>query len=282
MIIFFEYGRIGNQLFQYQGLKNYFPKQKLFFFGCASLQNIFNIIDATFINLKINSLLHKVLKKIFIFFVKLRIFGEIKEITVNDNTKLYVRRGLLWNVYIAHNIYFQHDSFINKITNPPSIKKKYLILGKNWLIKKEVFKKKSNLVFVHIRRGDYLSWPDVNFPAALDLRWYKKNMLNIKNRVKKPIFVIMGDDTLYLRSVFKESKNLIISNNLPEIDLSIMSLCSCGILSASSFAWWGAFYAKTHNKKRNYFIAPKYWIGHRSKKWLPINFFSKWITYVNY
>jgi hypothetical protein len=282
MIIFFEYGRIGNQLFQYQGLKNYFPKHKLFFFGCASLQNTFNIIDATFINLKINSLLHKVLKKIFFFFIKLRILGEIKETTVNDNTKLYVRRSLLWNVYIAHNIYFQHASFINKITNPPSIKKKYLILGKNWLIKKEVFKKKSNLVFVHIRRGDYLSWPDVNFPAALDLRWYKKNMLNIKNRVKKPIFVIMGDDTLYLRSVFKESKNLIISNNLPEIDLSIMSLCSCGILSASSFAWWGAFYAKIHNKKGNYFVAPKYWIGHRSKKWLPKNFFSKWITYVNY
>ena len=90
----------------------------------------------------------------------------------------------------------------------------------------------------------------------------------------------MGDDTLYLRSVFKESKNLIISNNLPETDLSIMSLCSYGILSASSFAWWGAFYAKIYNKKRNYFIAPKYWIGHRSKKWLPKNFFSKWITYV--
>jgi hypothetical protein len=106
-------------------------------------------------------------------------------------------------------------------------------------------------------------------------------MLNIKNKVKKPLFVIMGDDALYIRNVFKESKNLIISNNLPEIDLSIMSLCSYGILSPSSFAWWGAFYAKTHKKNGNYFIAPKYWAGHRSKKWLPKNFFSKWITYVN-
>jgi len=92
----------------------------------------------------------------------------------------------------------------------------------------------------------------------------------------------MGDDDFYLREVFKESKNLIISNNLPEIDLSIMSLCSYGILSPSSFAWWGAFFAKIHNKKCNYFLAPKYWIGHRSKKWIPKkNLLSKWIIYVD-
>jgi len=100
-------------------------------------------------------------------------------------------------------------------------------------------------------------------------------MQKIKNRVKKPIFVIVGDDTFYFRDAFKESKNLIISNNLPETDLSIMSLCSYGILSASSFAWWGAFYAKNHNKKDNYFIAPKYWGGHRSKKWISKKIFFR-------
>ena len=280
MIFFFENGRLGNQLFQYCGLRQYFREHNLFFFGCSSLQNSFNSIDAIFIKLKSNSFLYRVLKKIFLFLAKFKLLGEIKEITVNNNTKLYVRRGLLWNAFLAHQIYFQYSSFTNKIINPPKINKKYTTLAKNWLIKKKVFKKKSNLVFVHVRRGDYLLWPDLNFPAVLDLGWYNKHMLNIKNRVKKPIFVIMGDDTLYLRDVFKESKSLIISNNKPEIDLSIMSFCSYGILSASSFAWWGAFYAKNHNKKDNYFIAPKYWIGHRSKKWLPKNFFSKWINYV--
>jgi hypothetical protein len=280
MIIFFENGQLGNQLFQYCGLRQYFREHRLVFFGCSSLQNSFNIIDAIFIKLKSNSFLYKVLKKIFLFLLKFRFLGEIKEIIVNNNTKLYVRKGLLWNIFIADQIYFQHSSFINKIINPPGIKKKYVILAKNWLIKKGGFKKKSNLVFVHIRRGDYLIWPDLNFPAVLDLGWYKKNMLNIKNRLKKPIFVIMGDDTLYLRDVFKESKNLIISNNLPEIDLSIMSLCSYGILSASSFAWWGAFYARCKQKKKTTFLAPKYWAGHRKKKWFPINFRTNWITHI--
>jgi hypothetical protein len=184
-------------------------------------------------------------------------------------------------MFITHNIHFQYSSFVNTIFKPPIIKKKYLKFAKNWLKKKKVFQKKSNLVFVHIRRGDYFLFPHPNSSAVLDLRWYKKNMLKIIKRVKKPIFVIMGDDNLYVRNVFKESKSLIISNNLPEIDLSIMSLCSYGILSPSSFAWWGAFYGKNNNKEDNYFIAPKYWLGHRLKKWLPKKFFSRWLTYVS-
>ena len=281
MIFFFENGRLGNQLFQYCGLRHYFLGHRFFFFGCSSLQNTFNINDVTFVKLKLNSFFYKVLKKILFFLVELRFLGEITEIGVSNNIKLYVRRGFLWNMFIAHNIYFQHSSFTKKIINPPIIKKKYATLAKNWLVKKKVFKK-SNLVFVHIRRGDYLSWPDPSFPAVVDLSWYKKNMLKIKKIFKKPIFIIMGDDDFYLREVFKESKNLIISNNLPEIDLSIMSLCSGGILSPSSFAWWGAFFVKIHNKKCNYFLAPKYWIGHRSKKWIPKkNLLSKWIIYVD-
>ena len=280
MIFFFENGRLGNQLFQYCGLRQYFREHNLFFFGCSSLQNSFNSIDAIFIKLKSNSFLYRVLKEIFLFLAKFKLLGEIKEITVNNNTKLYVRRGLLWNIFLAHDVFLQQSGFVNKIINPPSIKKKYVTLAKNWLIKKKVFKKKSNLVFVHVRRGDYLSYPDVNFPAVLDLKWYKKNMLYIKNRVKKPIFVIMGDDTLYLQSFFKESKNLIISNNLPEIDLSIMSFCSHGILSPSTFAWWGAFYARSKNKQNTTVLAPKYWVGHRKKKWQPANFQTDWITYI--
>lgn len=278
MIIFFGSGRLGNQIFQYVGLKHYFPKHKLFFFGCPTLRNTFNITDVTFISSNTNSFLYKVLKIILYFLIKFRFLGEIKEI--NNNTKLYVQRGLLWNMLIAQNIYFQYNSFTNTIFNLPTIKNKLLAFAKNWLRKKKVFKKKSNLVFVHIRRGDYFSWPDVNFPAVLDLRWYKKNMIHIKNIVKNPIFVIMGDDNLYIRNSFKESKSLIISNNLVEIDLSIMSLCSFGILSPSSLAWWGAFYGKNYNKKKNYFIAPKYWAGHRRKKWFPANFHTDWITYI--
>ena len=90
----------------------------------------------------------------------------------------------------------------------------------------------------------------------------------------------MRDDSYYLHDVFKESKNLIISKNSYEVYLIIMSYCLHGILSASSFAWWGAFYARSKHKQNTTFLAPKYWASHRKKKWHPANFQTDWITYI--
>ena len=89
----------------------------------------------------------------------------------------------------------------------------------------------------------------------------------------------MSDDQYYVKDFFKESDKILISLNEPEIDLSIMSFCSSGIMSASSFAWWGAYYAKILSSKKKIFIAPKYWGGYRYKKWWPKNFQTRWITY---
>jgi hypothetical protein len=277
MIFFFENGRLGNQLFQYYGLKSYFPKHKLYFFGCSSLQNLFNKVDVKFIKLKKNIFLNELLKKTLFFFSEIRILSKINQ---TDNNKLKIQCGLLSNFYIAHNIFFQDNSHVKKIINRPIIKEKYLKYAKSWLKKKNFLNKNTNLVFVHIRRKDYFFWPDLNYSAVLNLSWYNKNILYIKKKIKNPFFVIMGDDTLYLQKFFKETKNLVISKNSYKVDFSIMSLCSHGILSPSTFAWWGAYYSKTYNKNNNYFIAPKYWAGHKLKKWFPKNFRTRWIIYV--
>ncbi|MDA8668161.1 alpha-1,2-fucosyltransferase [Alphaproteobacteria bacterium] len=280
MIIFFENGRLGNQLFQYNGLKDYFPKHKLIFIGFASLQNSFSNIDVLFIRLKINSFSIRIFRKIFLFLSDIRILGKINEIDSKKSFHLKISKGILWNIFIAQNIYFQHKSYIDKIKNSPKLKKIYIDNAIKWLKEKNISFKYPNLVFVHFRRGDYLSWPNNEFPAVLDLSWYKQNISYMKKKIKNPIFIIMGDDICFLKNAFKESRNLIISDNSYIIDLCIMRLCSHGILSASSFAWWGAFYSKNLIKKKNYYIAPKFWAGHRSKKWIPKNFFTEWITYV--
>jgi hypothetical protein len=285
MILFFENGRLGNQLFQYHGFKNYFPKQQLFFFGCKRLKNSFDNLDVSFIDEKnkLNNLLFQILKKILNFLSEIGFLGKINQLDKKKDFKLNVRKGLLWNIYVAQNIYFQHNKCIKKIIKPPIFKNNLLKLAQNWLKNKNIFPKNSNLVFVHVRRGDYLSWPHPNFPAVLDLVWYEKAMSIIKKKINKPIFIIMGDDPYYLQDAFKESKSLIISKNSPEIDLAIMSKCFHGILSPSSFAWWGAFFIKSKrsDKISSNFIAPKFWAGHRLKKFIPQGFFTSWITYIN-
>jgi hypothetical protein len=284
MILFFEYGRLGNQLFQYNGLKNYFPKHKIVLFGFKSLQKSFINLNANFVNLEnyFNHFSFRIIKKILHLLSDIGILGKITQSLKKKEFNLQSRPGLLWNIYVARNIYFQHNECIKRITSPPIFKKKNLKIAENWLKKKNSLHKNSNLVFIHVRRGDYLYWPELNYPAVLDLEWYKKAITTIKKKIKKPIFIIMGDDQYYLRDVFKESKSIIISKNTPEIDLAIMFCCLHGILSPSSFAWWGAFFIKSKNmnKSTSYFIAPKFWAGHRLKKFYPLGFFTNWITYL--
>lgn len=282
MIFFFENGRIGNQLFQYCGLKTYFPKHKIFFFGLNSLKNSFDNIEGIFFDLSNKKKFYfiRILKQTLFFLAKIRIIGKIIE--SDKEKKIKIIYGILYNIFVAKEIYFQDKKSVLKIKNLPVFKKIFLFEAQKWLEKKKIFNKRSQLVFVHIRRGDYLSWPDVNYPAVLNLYWYKKAMLTIKKKIKKPIFILMGDDVYYLQDTFKETRSLIISKNPYMVDLSIMSICSHGILSPSSFAWWGAFLSKKKNtnKLKTYFIAKKFWAGHRLQKWYPSKYTSDWLTYL--
>lgn len=285
MIFFFENGRLGNQLFQYYGLKNYFPEHTLFFFGCVSLKEMFNNTTAKFFYFKKNIIL-RLIKKVFFFLARIKIIGTINEqLFTSDisssNFKIIIQKGLFKKIFLADHIYFQDKKCVNKINNNLFLRRNILLKAQYWLKKKNIFKK-SNLIFVHIRRGDFLSWPDPKYSASLDLAWYLKSMSYLKNKFKSPIFILMSDDYLFLKKNFTNSKNLIICNKSIEISFAIMTMCSHGILSASTFSWWASYFIKTRNldKKKSFLIAPKFWAGHKIKKWLPYkNFIFYWLSY---
>ena len=282
MILFFEYGRLGNQLFQYSGLSKFFPKDKLVFFGCEDLDRYFDSVDAQFISKSLLPGLIRfgTLRRIAFFLAKARILGLITEGLHSDDFILNVRSGLLWNIYVGHNLFFQHPDVFNQIQITPRLKPYLTDAAHSWLRRKQPNIRSNSLVFVHIRRGDYLHWPFKEFPAVLDFVWYKCAMELMRQKIENPIFILMSDDLYYLRDVFTESDTLVISDNSREIDLAIMSLCCSGILSASSFAWWGAFYARSQNKLGATFLAPKYWAGHRLNKLYPPKFYTDWLTYI--
>jgi hypothetical protein len=220
------------------------------------------------------------LKKLIFFFSKIRLLGLIYEDSSRKNLKIHIKNGLFWWIKVATNIYFQHTDFVKQIDNPLILKSEIIKKGFQWFDKKKINLKKNKIVFVQIRRGDYLHWPSKKFPGALDINWYKKAMSLIKKKFKSPIFILMSDDKEYLHALFKENNSIIISDNKAEMDISIMSVCNAGILSASSFGWWGAFFAKTLYKNNSYFIAPNYWLGYKKEKWFPDNFYTNWITYL--
>jgi hypothetical protein len=281
VILFFEHGRLGNQLFQYCGLRHYCSEHKLVFIGCEDLQRHFNSVDARFIpkNTLSRWFPFSLFRRIVFFLVAVRLLGRITEEKDGEVFKLAIRKGLFWNAYVAQNVFFQHRDVVDQIRSAPSLKPDLIQVVLDWLKQKGIDPNSCSLVFVHIRRGDYLHWPSDEFPAVLDLAWHKRSMKAMQEKSKNPVFVLMGNDRFYLHDVFNESDGLVISDNPPEIDMALMSLCHSGILSASSFAWWGAFYARSNQQEGGTFLAPQYWGGHRVKKWYPTHFRTNWITY---
>ena len=282
MIFFFENGRIGNQLFQYYGLRQYFREHRLVFFGCEDLRKYFNSVDVhLFPKRGLGSkIFFRLLKHIIFCLVSIRVLGRITEDTESPVFKVTSRRGLFWNIYFAQNVFFQHSHVVSQIKNMPKLKHDLEESALSWLSKMHIDLESKSLVFVHVRRGDFLYWPTKELPAALNSDWYKQAIKRMQEKIENPVFVLIGDDQFYLRNNFEESKKIVISDNPPGVDFAIMSFCHSGILSASTFSWWGAFYARSKQKQKSIFLAPMYWAGHRKKKWHSTYFRTDWITYI--
>jgi len=283
MIIHFENGRLGNQLFQYCGLRSYCPGHRLIIVGCDGLRHYFDLNDACFIPKK--AFKHKYLYKLFEILVFLlsttRVFGRLSEEQDPYIFKAIVRKGLVSNVLVSRHVYFQHHCVITNIQTCPHVNPSLIHTALEWLRSKEVSQSASSLIFLHVRRGDYLNWPSKKYPAVLAPDWYQRSIKFMRNLHEKSQFILMGDDVSYIHDVFGESTDFLISENPPEVDMAIMSLCNSGILSASSFAWWGAFFAHANQDKDCVFLAPRYWAGHRSGNWHPEGFITDWITYLD-
>lgn len=289
MIIFVEHGRLGNQLFQYVGLKMKFPDQKLIIIGCRELRNSFVNTEALFIDdVILGRRRRRLIGRIISLLAKMRILGTVTEDLASPVYKNVFRNGLLPGIYVTRETYFQHKDIIDAIKWVPVFSQKILQQAQYWWQHKGLDNASVSPVFVHIRRGDYLNWRlkhnSKEYPVSLDLSWYRRAMTEIQNMIKNPVFILMSDDQRYLRENFRESENIIISDNKMGVDMAIMSYCVGGIMSASTFAWWGGFMAKNNKQSTvpKIFIAPKYWLGHSLKRWYPEYFVSNWITYVEY
>ena len=191
MILFIENSRLGNKLFRYVGLKKKFPKEKLFFLGRENIKLLFENVDFNYVNLeKLYISLFYILKYLILFLIKIRLFGVIYENTSKKDFKIKIKRGICWWILVSHNNFFQHAEIIENINNPPVLKPEIINRGIRWLKTKNINTKKNKIVFVHIRRGDYLKWPSNSFPAALGIDWYKKSIKLIKKKNEKSYFYI--------------------------------------------------------------------------------------------
>ena len=141
------------------------------------------------------------------------------------------------------------------------------------ILKSQHLKKANNLladipsnkhkVFVHIRRIDYINESCFGIKGlTLPLSYYKNCIRWFEDNIENPFFVFLSDDTEFVEYCFNDIENKVIFNNEIGVDFAIMVLCKSGIISNSSFSWWGAYLMK----ERYQVFAPKYWMGYKSHK----------------
>lgn len=195
----------------------------------------------------------------------------------NEYLNLNLIKSLNNSSFNAENIYYYPFHFIKDLPIDNSIidgffqSEKYfldcreLIINffnsdleiKNYIKNKYDFIKE-DVTSIHIRRGDYLNYPDIHSIKNQD--YFKKAISILNEHCSK--FIIHSDDIEWCRSIFIGDKFIFIENEKDYIELHMMSMCKNNIISNSSFSWWGAW---INNNQDKIVIAPQNWFGPQNK-----------------
>jgi hypothetical protein len=146
--------------------------------------------------------------------------------------------------------YFQNEKYF--IDFEDEIRK--IFLFREDVKKLTRIKIKKDSVSVHVRRGDYVNYPD-HHPVQ-SLEYYIKA---IETSGKKNVYVF-SDDAQWCRENLELPKNNIffVDEQNPYVSLYLMTQCDDNVISNSSFGWWGAWLNRNPNKK---VIGPSLWFG---------------------
>lgn len=194
----------------------------------------------------------------------------------NPTGTLIVKPGLVDNIEVLNEIYFQSADYacLDKGCFSGGLRQAQEYL-------RDQVPDIRRTYFIHVRRGDYLHWPSRDKPSALPFSWYKMSMKKVLDRDPSITFVVLSDDFEYIKMKFGDLEGcLCIESGSACRDLYVMAACGGGgILSASTFAWWGAYIGHLEDPSR-YYLGPEDWLGFRDKKFSPPQLRTSWIEYM--
>ncbi|QWD92031.1 alpha-1,2-fucosyltransferase [Polynucleobacter asymbioticus] len=284
MIIFLGNGRLGNQLFQYSYLKKEFPGERVILIGFDDVAELCEMLNTLVIPQKyFGKIAYRFFRGAIALLGLSRLISSIQESPSSSEFKLTKKYGIFSKIILIRDSFFQHELFTNSLPLNLEIKTVHQKKAQFLITQIATAKPGRELIFVHIRRGDYVQWPSARFPAVLPAKWIEIAMGYFKNKLKTPIFLVFTDDRPYALDIFLGKEDIVIMDSEnPATDLVTMSLCNFGILSASTFSWWAANLSRGRlGNGLNYeFIGPQYWVGHSQGQWFPPNFYSQWLTYL--
>jgi len=120
---------------------------------------------------------------------------------------------------------------------------------------------RDNVVSVHLRRGDYLNFPEHHL--VMNLNYFMKAM---KKFPKDSIFLVFSDDTEWCKNNFPGigEKFFIIEGQSDVEDFAMMTMCDHNCIANSSFSWWAAW---LNDNPEKIVVAPEKWFGTAYADW---------------
>ncbi len=258
---------MGNQMFQYACAKN-LELQHGFICSMDDLSKLEYFELAAGEHWR-----NKWKKKLFFHFGK-RFFGmDVHNLEFDDMHKNYYswlvninKPSMIWGFFQSAE-YFKQSTV--QIKSYFKIKQAYQKDFNLFLTKHQL--KKGNYNAVHLRRTDYkgftvkgLEGDNFTLPAS----YYTKG---IDKLAKELPLVIVSDDPSYCQQIYGNLANVIISNEDAITDFQLLGNASGLVISNSTFAWWAAWL----NPFAKSIICPKYFLGFKEQKEVPLNIYPQ-------
>lgn len=293
-------GRLGNQFFQYAGVKayqmKYFPNEEISidFTDLKKLGTEENGFKDSLVDFHVNyKVVSKIksnfIQKIFIFMMKvpnplLRLLGfkdKADQITYRFEKWIQPFLNKIGIFYMIHGYCefhktkaknkifycnFESSKYFDDIENEikKSYEPKFDILDQN----KEMYDKikTSNSVCITIRRGDFITNDEFKkIHYVCDSNYFYEAIDVIKQKVKNPTFVIFSDDIEWVKKNMDFGVTTIYESGKDPLweKIRLMYSCKHFIISNSTFSWWAQYLSRN---KEKIVVAPKRWKNIAYKK----------------
>lgn len=150
--------------------------------------------------------------------------------------------------------YFQSEKYFNH--NRESILEylDFSFIDKDYISEKYDFINNVRTTSIHVRRGDYVNYP--NHHPVQSIEYYQQSVEILNDETD--LFVIFSDNIQWCKENLNLKNVVYIENEKDYIELYLMSLCDNNIISNSSFSWWGGWLNENPRKK---VIGPLKWFG---------------------
>ena len=192
-------------------------------------------------------------KVIAAFWWQERDYTSEKENGVFDKRVFSLKKGFLDG-------YWQTEKYFSDIRE--EVLKDFQFKVADSSLKKYADKIRDNSVSVHVRRGDYLNFPDI-YGGICGMDYYKKAMDFFCEKNPETVFYVFSDDKEWIQKAFREYNAVVVEKDFFSdyedwYDMYLMSQCNHNIIANSSFSWWGAWLNQMKNKK---VISPGKWFN---------------------